>query len=109
MKLQRETDSAGIPGDRTRVQRSFPVCQSCGTDLSDRKLWGTGRNKSALSEYCVFCYKDGSFIEPALTMEEMGWRIHRVLVQQGGMTARESTAIIDGILPKLRRWQGNGG
>jgi hypothetical protein len=82
-----------------------PICQSCGTPLSDPGFRGTDKENARVESYCIFCFKDGTFTEPKLTMEQMGWRIHRVLVQQASIPAREAVSMIDGILPKLKRWR----
>jgi hypothetical protein len=83
-------------------------CQSCGMDLRDRRYWGTDKANVQVDTYCISCFQGGRFTEPKLTLEEMSWRIHRLLVQQGGVPAIEAASIIDGFLPNLKRWREDG-
>ena len=44
-------------------------CQSCGMPLTD-ELLGTNADGSKNEEYCIYCYKDGTFTGD-FTMEDM--------------------------------------
>ena len=44
-------------------------CQSCGMPLTEEVL-GTNADGSKNEEYCIYCYKDGQFLQDC-TMEEM--------------------------------------
>ena len=44
-------------------------CQSCGMPLTEEVL-GTNADGSKNEEYCMYCYKDGKFLQDC-TMEEM--------------------------------------
>lgn len=48
------------------------VCQSCGAVI-DRKnsILGTEADGSRSQLYCDHCYKDGKFLHPNLTLEEV--------------------------------------
>lgn len=46
------------------------VCQSCGLPLNERIL-GNENNGTFSQEYCYLCYRNGKFILPNLTMDEM--------------------------------------
>lgn len=89
----------------TNTPRRAINCQSCGMDLQDRRFWGTDKGNAQVDTYCISCFQGGKFTEPKLTVEEMSWRIHRLLVQQGGVPAVKATSIIDGFLPNLKRWR----
>ena len=45
------------------------ICQSCGMPISQREQLGTNKDKSRNEDYCIYCYKDGEFIDK-VTMEE---------------------------------------
>ncbi|WP_129045576.1 zinc ribbon domain-containing protein [Companilactobacillus metriopterae] len=45
-------------------------CQSCGMPLNSENL-GTESDGSKSSKYCNYCYENGKFIEPDITIEEM--------------------------------------
>ena len=44
-------------------------CQSCGMPLTDDVL-GTNADGTKNEDYCMYCYKDGKFLQDC-TMEEM--------------------------------------
>ena len=44
-------------------------CQSCGMPLTE-ELLGTNADGSKNEEYCIYCYKDGKFLQN-FTMDEM--------------------------------------
>ena len=44
-------------------------CQSCGMPLTDEIL-GTNADGSKNEDYCMYCYKDGKFLQDC-TMDEM--------------------------------------
>ena len=47
-------------------------CQSCGMPLTEDVL-GTNADGSKNEDYCMYCYRDGKFLQDC-TMEEMIWR-----------------------------------
>ena len=49
------------------MERKF--CQSCGMPLTEEVL-GTNADGSKNEEYCMYCYKDGKFLQEC-TMDEM--------------------------------------
>jgi len=44
-------------------------CQSCGMPLT-QEILGTNADGSKNEDYCIYCYKDGKFLQEC-TMEEM--------------------------------------
>ena len=44
-------------------------CQSCGMPLTN-ELLGTNADGSKNEDYCIYCYKDGKFLQDC-TMDEM--------------------------------------
>jgi len=49
--------------------KTMRFCQSCGMPLTDQVL-GTNADGSKNEEYCIYCYKDGKFLQEC-TMDEM--------------------------------------
>lgn len=45
-------------------------CQSCGMSLAQAVDFGTERNGQAATEYCRYCYQNGSWTQPNITLEE---------------------------------------
>lgn len=46
-------------------------CQSCGMPLSKEEDFGTNADGSLNAEQCVYCFKDGKYTHPDVTMDEM--------------------------------------
>lgn len=45
-------------------------CQSCGMPLAQTADFGTERNGQAATEYCRYCYQNGAWTQPNITLEE---------------------------------------
>lgn len=79
-------------------------CQSCGMPLkADPKCGGTNADGSLSHEYCSLCYRDGRFINPEMTMDEMRALIVEKLREKGypRFIARFFTVGLD----RLKRWR----
>lgn len=77
-------------------------CQSCGMPLDNPELLGTEKNGSKSNEYCKYCYRDGAFTNPNMTLKEM---TSFVINQMEKINA--DSKIIDmtiSSLPNLKRW-----
>lgn len=71
--------------------------------LSSSELLGTEKDGSRKKYYCKYCYQNGQFTEPHLTLEEMKTNV------QSRMEAMKIDAdVIDltvSSLPNLKRWR----
>ena len=83
-------------------------CQSCGMPLTDEVL-GTNADGSKNKEYCIFCYKDGKFLQEC-TMEEMiehcaqfVGEVNKNLPQP--ITKEEYIGQMKMYFPHLKRWR----
>lgn len=80
-------------------------CQSCGMPLSEEfGNCGTMKDGSKCTEFCIFCFANGEFTNPAQTMEEMIQSSIENMTQDLGMTAEKATEIARAYIPNLRRW-----
>ncbi|WP_019119318.1 zinc ribbon domain-containing protein [Brevibacillus massiliensis] len=82
---------------------SEKLCQSCAMPLTE-ELSGTEQNGAKSEEYCLYCYEQGAFKQPELTMEQM-IEICIPFMQQSGMEAKQARHLLQEFLPKLKRWQ----
>lgn len=58
--------------NRRRVDVNMQsYCQSCGMPLVDEALLGTEKEGQVSQEYCTYCYGEGEFKQPDLTVQEM--------------------------------------
>jgi len=71
--------------------------------LSSPELLGTEKDGSRKKYYCKYCYQNGQFTEPHLTLEEMKTNV------KGRMEAMNMNAdVVDltvSSLPNLKRWR----
>ncbi|MDN3656590.1 zinc ribbon domain-containing protein [Ferruginibacter paludis] len=77
-------------------------CQSCSMPLDNPDLQGTEKDGSKSNEYCKYCYQQGAFINPNMTLKDM---TSLVITQMEKMNV--DSKIIDmavSSLPNLKRW-----
>lgn len=78
-------------------------CQSCSMPIDDPAMAGTEKDGSPSQEYCKYCYQNGTFTSPDMTLDDM-----RVVVKSEMEKRNISQDIITlatNSLPHLRRWQ----
>jgi hypothetical protein len=78
-------------------------CQSCGMPLTE-ELYATNADGTFNSEYCLYCYANGQFTAPDITMEQMIEICVPHMVNQG-MAEDEARNLLQESLPYLSRWQ----
>lgn len=83
-------------------------CQSCGMPLTaDNK--GTNADGSSNEEYCIYCYKDGTFTQD-FTMEQMiefCAQFTDQMNEQAGwnLTPEQAKEQMRRFFPNLKRWK----
>jgi hypothetical protein len=81
------------------------LCQSCGMPLEKLEDFGTAPNGSKISDYCNYCFQNGAFTEPDISMQGMIDKCVAIMTQQGIMPEAQAKALMDDVIPKLKRWQ----
>ena len=79
-------------------------CQSCGMPLTEEQLLGNEKDGSKNLEYCIYCYDNGEFKQPDLTLEQM-IEICVPHMKEAGMTEVAARTLLKEHLPRLKRWQ----
>lgn len=79
------------------------VCQSCSMPLNNPELLGTEKDGSKKKYYCKYCYENGRFTRPGLTLEEMKTRVKEKM-EEMKMDADTISMTVD-TLPNLKRWR----
>ena len=80
-------------------------CQSCSMPLDNPELLGTEKDGSPSSEYCKYCYQNGEFTHPGITLDEMKERMSKMLDKEKLPVDILEAAISR--LPHLKRWRSN--
>ncbi len=83
-----------------------PVCQSCGMPMHLEEDFGTNGDGSMNFDYCQFCFKNGYFTIPDLTMEQQIERLVDIGVSTLNMPEDKAREMAENTLPSLKRWQG---
>ena len=81
------------------------ICQSCGMPLNNEEDCGKNEDNT-VSEYCKYCYQNGWFTNPDMTLEEMVEKLSS-FHDQMGLSKEEATNMAKNILPTLERWKEN--
>lgn len=76
-------------------------CQSCSMPLDNAH--GTEKDGSPSKEYCKYCYQDGAFVNPGMTMNEMAVIVKTEMEKRNIDASIISLAV--NTLPHLKRWQ----
>ncbi len=78
-------------------------CQSCTLPIDNMEDRGTEKDGSKSDIYCRYCYKDGVFTDPGMTLDRM-----KEIAQAEMKKQRLPDNIIQqsiNMLPRLKRWQ----
>ena len=81
------------------------VCQSCGMPMRRDEDFGTEADGSLSEDYCGYCYQNGEFTNPDITMQEMIDKVVSVMVFMQQMPRGVATVMVENHIPKLKRWR----
>jgi hypothetical protein len=82
-----------------------PFCQSCGMPLNGPVDFGTDAGGCRVNDYCQFCFRDGEFTEPDISMPQMIDRCVMFMSTHGVMTQSKARALLTEEIPRMRRWR----
>lgn len=79
-------------------------CQSCGMPITE-EYYGTMADGTKNPEYCQFCFQDGEFTNPEMSVDEMMNSSVSYMTANLGFTEEKALHISSTIIPNLKRWQ----
>ena len=82
----------------------YLYCQSCGTPLDRFDNLGTEKDHSKSIIYCDYCYQDGEYTHPDMTINDM--KAHIRLVMQSKSSTEADMVRATNKLRSLLRWCG---
>jgi hypothetical protein len=82
-----------------------PFCQSCSMPMEKPEDFGTDENGNRVNSYCHYCYQNGEFTHPDITLGQMTEIVVEHLTRQEGITEDQARQITQSFLPKLLRWK----
>jgi hypothetical protein len=77
-------------------------CQSCSMPIDSFDLYGTNKDGSKNNDYCKYCYLNGQFTNPGLTLEEM--KEHMMKLMDKDKLPQDIVEVAINRLPFLKRW-----
>ena len=85
------------------MKKDTEICQSCGMPMGNESLLGTEKDGSKNHEYCTYCYRNGAFVNPSMSLAEMTGFVKDFLEKekQPGVDVGKA---VQGIA-HLKRWQ----
>lgn len=79
-------------------------CQSCSMPLDKPELMGTEKDGVKSTEYCIYCYQNGAFLNPAMSLEEMKVLVKEQMEKQKIDSGKIINMAVNS-LPGLKRWR----
>lgn len=79
------------------------ICQSCSMPMDDEKVFGTNADGTKNSDYCIYCYKNGEFVDKVSMQEYIEMCVP--FAAQAGMTIPEMRHHCETVFPTLKRWK----
>jgi len=80
------------------------LCQSCGIPLTIENK-GLNTDKSPNEDYCHYCFHNGEFTEPKLTLELQIKKLTEMAVSKLNLSEKEALDMAKTTLPLLKRWK----
>lgn len=79
-------------------------CQSCGMPLESSKDSGTNADGTLNPKYCHYCFRNGKFLEPDITVDEMIEKVVRIM-KLTKMPEQQVREVAKSFIPSLERWR----
>ncbi|MCC7552984.1 MAG: zinc ribbon domain-containing protein [Methanobacteriaceae archaeon] len=79
-------------------------CNSCGKPMV-KEDYGSNEDGTSNEDYCMDCFKEGKFIEPDLSLDDMIIKCSKkILDKNPRLQEEQATGIVMGFIPGLKRW-----
>jgi len=73
--------------------------------LQKQSDFGTNVDGSPNYEYCTYCFQNGAFTDPTLSMEEMIEKVAGLMITMHIMPEDQAKALTTTFIPTLKRWR----
>lgn len=68
-------------------------------------FFGTQTDGTLSREYCTFCFQNGSFTQPDMTVEEMIQLSIDNMTDELGFDTDKAKSLAESFIPQLKRWK----
>jgi len=86
-------------------QPKGPFCQSCAMPMNSTEVFGTNSDGSKTEEFCTYCFQNGKFTAPDITVQEMIDKCVSIMNQQKIMPEEQARDLMTKTIPNLNRWK----
>lgn len=86
-------------------QSKGPFCQSCSVPMGKPEDFGTDENGSRVNNYCNYCFQNGEFTHPDITLGQMTEIVVKNMTETMNIPEDQARQITQSFLPKLVRWR----
>ena len=93
--------------EKKDMQPNGSFCQSCAMPLENTEFFGTNVDGTKSTVYCTYCYQNGKFTEPTITMNQIIEKCVTIMTQQKIMPEDQANPLIRKTIPQLNRWKRN--
>ena len=80
------------------------ICQSCSMPMNEESVFGTNKDGSKNSDYCIYCYKNGEFVDKVSMAEYIEMNVP-FYAQAGMQDEEEMRHHCETVFPTLKRWK----
>lgn len=89
--------------DLLNVERN-KICQCCTYPLNNFHELGTNEDGTLSTDYCIYCYKDGNWVQPDYTVQDViDYTVP--FMTSPSMSAEEARKYLEQLVPTLKRWK----
>ncbi len=93
----------GISMDDLLGVKRNKICQCCTYPLRNINELGTNKDGTLNTDYCIYCYKDGEWVDPSLTIQGViDYTIP--FMTSPSMSAEQARKYLEDLVPTLKRW-----
>ncbi len=82
-----------------------PFCQSCAMPMAKPEIFGTEADGSQSEAYCTYCFQNGCFTAPDISMQEMIDKCVTIMKQRNIMPEDQARELMTKTIPSLQRWK----
>lgn len=101
-----EPTSPALQGEKSMMQQpQWPFCQSCAMPMNSAEMFGTNTDGSRTQEFCKYCFQNGMFTAPNITVQEMIDKCVSIMSQQKIMPEDQARELMAKTIPNLNRWK----
>lgn len=87
-------------------ERVAKSCQSCGMPMQSEADFGTETDGTRSNDYCTYCYQNGAFTDPGITIDAMAEKGGAIFAQMYDIPPEKAREFCKEQLSSLKRWSG---